>query len=155
MEHDVSDRLQEHGGDGDTDGVESVPAPPRPAPEQLVGRALRLRCPKCGEGRLFTGWFAMPVRCAVCGLKYERAPGYFLGATYINYGLIAVFVTVSFIALRFGLEVPTSTLKYPLFGVAVLLPFVTFRHARALWLALDAHFDKTVLAEETAAEGDS
>jgi uncharacterized protein (DUF983 family) len=127
---------------------------PRPPAEQLVARALRLRCPRCGQGRMFTGWFSMLVRCDQCGLKYERGPGYFLGSAYINYGVIALLTTFSFMVLRFGIGLTTKQIKYPLFAVAMLLPLFTFRYARALWLALDAHFDKSVLADETAAEND-
>ena len=41
-------------------------------------------------------------RCPNCKLKYERGPGYFLGSAYLNYGLTAVIITVSYITLRFG-----------------------------------------------------
>lgn len=127
---------------------------PRPPLSRLLGRALRLRCPRCGEGRLFLGWFTMPERCSRCGLKYERAPGYYLGAAYINYGLIALGSTFAFLLLRFGADIPTDRLKYPLLAACVIVPLLTFRHARALWLALDCHFDPSVLADETATEND-
>ena len=39
---------------------------------------------------LFRTWFAMYERCAVCGLRFEREQGYFLGAMYINYGVTVV-----------------------------------------------------------------
>ena len=138
---------------------ESAAAPeerltPRPPLDQLIGRALRLRCPRCGVGRLFLGWFTMPARCEHCPLKYERAPGYFLGAAYINYGIIALGSTLAFTSLRFGFNVPTETLRYPLLAFCVLLPLYTFRYARAVWLALDAHFDASVLADETAEDDD-
>ena len=59
----------------------------------MLGRALRLRCPRCGEGMLFLGWFHMRSRCDWCGLIYEREPGFFLGSIYVNYGLTAVLTT--------------------------------------------------------------
>lgn len=96
----------------------------------------------------------MPERCSHCSLKYERAPGYYLGAAYINYGLIALGSTFAFLLLRFGAEIPTERLKYPLLAACVIVPLLTFRHARALWLAFDCHFDASVLADETAAEND-
>src|SRR5919204_3989417 len=52
---------------------------------RIVGRALRLRCPRCGRSRLYESWFRMRERCAACGLRYEREQGYFVGAIYINY----------------------------------------------------------------------
>ena len=36
---------------------------------------------------MFTGWFAMAEACAFCGLRYERAQGYWVGAIYVNYGI--------------------------------------------------------------------
>src|SRR3989442_15048273 len=53
---------------------------------RVARRALRLRCPRCGETPLFRGWFAMAPECRFCGLRYERDQGYFVGAIYINYG---------------------------------------------------------------------
>lgn len=127
---------------------ETAPPVPRPSAEMLIGRALRLRCPRCGEGKLFIGWFTMPQRCPVCNLKYERAPGYFLGSSYINYALTAVALTVMYMALHFGLGWSNRELTFPLVGFCVLFPLISFRHARALWLALDCHFDKSILADE-------
>lgn len=127
---------------------DTPPPEPRPSAETLIGRALRLRCPRCGKGKLFIGWFTMPERCSECGLKYERAPGYFLGSSYINYALTAVALTALYIALHFGLGWTNTQLTFPLVGFCVLFPLFSFRHARALWLALDCHFDHSVLASD-------
>ena len=40
----------------------------------LLGRALRLRCALCGQGRLFRGWLAMHPKCANCGVKSFYRP---------------------------------------------------------------------------------
>ena len=37
-----------------------------------LARGLRLRCPRCGGGKLFAGWFRMHPRCAKCDFKFER-----------------------------------------------------------------------------------
>jgi len=126
---------------------ESSP-PQRPSLETLIRRALRLRCPRCGQGELFTGWFSMPERCSECRLKYERAPGYFLGATYINYGLTSVSLTASYFVLHFGLDLSNRQLAGPLAGFCVVVPLLLFRYARALWLAIDCHIDVSVLASD-------
>jgi uncharacterized protein (DUF983 family) len=153
----VDNRVNPTERTNDDAGSQPAPEPPlrpRPPVEQLIGRALRLHCPRCGLGRLFIGWFTMPERCTECGLKFERAPGYYLGSAYINYGAIALLTTAAFIGLRFGLGFSTAQIKYPLLAVAVLVPLFTFRYARALWLALDCHFDASVLAEETGGDND-
>jgi len=33
-----------------------------------IGAGLRGRCPRCGEGRLFSGMLSVAPRCGVCGL---------------------------------------------------------------------------------------
>ncbi|HYC18232.1 MAG TPA: DUF983 domain-containing protein [Pseudolabrys sp.] len=38
-----------------------------------IGRGLRGRCPRCGEGRLFKGFLALRPACEHCGLDYGFA----------------------------------------------------------------------------------
>jgi uncharacterized protein (DUF983 family) len=38
-----------------------------------IGRGLRGRCPRCGEGRLFQGFLALRPACERCGLDYSFA----------------------------------------------------------------------------------
>ena len=92
------------------------------------------------------GWFTMPERCDVCRLKYERAPGYFLGSTYVNYGLTTGLLTVAYLALHFGLGLSKHALIWPLVVFCVAFPLASFRHARAVWLAFDCHFDTSILS---------
>jgi uncharacterized protein (DUF983 family) len=42
-----------------------------PLPPTATG--LRGRCPRCGEGRLFSGFLGLQPRCQVCGLDYSFA----------------------------------------------------------------------------------
>jgi len=129
-----------------TRGDDAASSPfPQPTAGTLIRRALRLRCPRCGAGRLFTGWFTMPERCSECRLKYERAPGYFLGSTYINYGATAVILLFSYLALHDGLHLTNEQLAKPLVAICVLFPLWAFRYARALWLAFDCHFDQSII----------
>ncbi len=90
---------------------------------------------------MFAGYFKMHARCPNCNLKYERAPGYFLGSTYINYGMTTVLLTVLYVALHFGAGFGNRTLSGPLAATCVLVPLLFFRYARSLWLALDCFFD--------------
>ncbi len=53
---------------------------------------LQQRCPRCRMGRIFhysifRGLPKMCDRCSICGLKFEREPGYFLGAMYFSFAL--------------------------------------------------------------------
>src|ERR1700686_190132 len=69
-----------------------------------VGDILCQRCPRGRAGSIFRysifrGFPKMQERCPVCDLKFEREPGYFLGAMYVSYGLGIVIVTIIAAAL--------------------------------------------------------
>lgn len=102
---------------------------------------MRLRCPRCGVGRLFVGWFRMHERCPGCDLKYERAPGYFLGSSYLNYGATALTLVVAYPLLHFGVGWTNTELTFPLVAWVMVFPLFFFRYARSLWLGMDYHFD--------------
>ncbi len=104
-------------------------------------RALRLRCPHCGEGKLFRGLITMHHQCEHCGLVFERAPGFFLGSAYVNYGFTTLSLTALYMGLHYGLEISNAVLAVPLLAYCIVIPLVLFRYARAWWLAMDCLFD--------------
>jgi uncharacterized protein (DUF983 family) len=102
-------------------------------------------CPRCCAGNIFRKsiwlWPGMNERCPVCGLKFEREDGYFLGALYIGYGL-----GIGAIA---GLSVLVwEVTKWPIMKSAVwgmilfvpLAPVLTWM-ARVLWIWMDQAID--------------
>ncbi|HZN32282.1 MAG TPA: DUF983 domain-containing protein [Pirellulaceae bacterium] len=103
----------------------------------LLGRALALRCPLCGRGRLFRGWFAMHEKCPECGASLEREPGFFLGSIYINYGLTGLIAVVAALVLRFRYGVPQNPLLVGGMAFTVVFPLLVFPWARSLWLGFD------------------
>ena len=106
---------------------------------EMLRRALGLRCPRCGEGQLFGGWFAMHETCGVCGLRFEREPGYFVGAIYVNYAVTAVLCLGSAIALDVAIGIPLWAQLTLAGALAVLVPLGFFRYSRSLWLGIE-HF---------------
>jgi uncharacterized protein (DUF983 family) len=103
----------------------------------LLGRALRLRCPLCGQGSLFRTWFGMHRHCPTCGALFEREPGFFLGSIYINYGLTALIVSIAYPALLFNGIASKNTLLVAALAFTVAFPILLFPWARSLWLGFD------------------
>lgn len=103
----------------------------------VLGRGLRLRCPRCGEAPLFTGWFTMPPRCGFCGMTFERAQGYFVGAIYVNYAVTVTIAVGGYLILwaRTGMSTAAQLALWVPF--VVLFPLWFFRYSRSLWLALE------------------
>ena len=120
---------------------------PTSAPPDSIGtvlsRASGLKCPLCGKGHLFDSWIKMKTTCERCGFRFERDPGYFLGSTYINYGLTTFLTTWSYIAVRFVMGIEQRWLIPGLATFCIIFPLVFFRYARSLWLAFDCYFDRT------------
>ena len=114
---------------------------------QAVWRGARLRCPACSRGRLFRNMFQMNTECAECEFGFERPPGYFLGSTYINYGVTAATTTVVYVILLFGFRAPRDRLLPFALTFCVIFPLVFFRFARSLWLSLDCYFDRVGASE--------
>lgn len=79
--------------------------------------------------------------CPNCGLRYERAPGYFLGSAYVNYGIVAGSMTIMYLLLHFVAEISNQVLAGPLIAYCTLVPLILFRYARSWWLAMDCYFD--------------
>ncbi|MBI1847528.1 MAG: DUF983 domain-containing protein [Candidatus Rokubacteria bacterium] len=135
--------------------------PARGRAARIAGRALSLRCPRCGATPLFrqyeptndgaaagtsaprravtwfSSWFRMHPSCALCGLVFERAPGYWIGAIYVNYGVTTVIAIGGYFTL-WRLASPSTAAQ-----LAVWVPFVIvfplwfFRYSRSLWLAVE------------------
>jgi uncharacterized protein (DUF983 family) len=48
------------------DMIPSTPPPP-------AATGLRCRCPRCGQGKLFSGYLSLRPSCEVCGLDFDFA----------------------------------------------------------------------------------
>ena len=112
----------------------------------VVADILHQRCPRCREGAIYRlpllqGWFAMYERCPVCGLKYEREQGYFVGAMYVSYMLAIppylVLVTGLWLLAKWSYSMAL------LGAVVAYLPFVpiVIRLSRVIWMYIDQAFD--------------
>lgn len=112
---------------------------------RALARGVRLRCPRCGLGPLFSGAFKMLPNCPVCHLRYEREQGYFVGAIYLNYAAtVGVAVVGSFALDRYtGISLGLQLAVWGAF--CIVFPLWAFRYSKSLWLALDYYFDPDVV----------
>jgi len=103
-----------------------------------LGALLRLRCPICGKGKLFRGYFDSPERCVSCGYYFMRESGYFLPHVAIGYGVTVLVSLGSWPLMRYvlGIQNPAITLGV-MIAVAVLFGVWFVRYSKVLWLALD------------------
>ncbi|HEX6938047.1 MAG TPA: DUF983 domain-containing protein [Longimicrobiales bacterium] len=108
-----------------------------------LGRALLLRCPHCGRGTLFSSWLKMRRACRACGLLYDRGePDNFIGGYLVNLIAAELIVVAGGLAVLLATwpDVPWDGLTYGLAALMVPVPFATYPYSKALWLAIDLHF---------------
>src|SRR5438132_591116 len=103
-----------------------------------LGALLRLRCPICGKGKLFRGYFDSPERCASCGYFFMRESGYFLPHVPIGYAFTVLTALGSWPILYYVFRVrnPVVTLSI-MIAVAVLFGIWFVRYSKVIWLAID------------------
>lgn len=131
--------------------------PAAPPARAMFARAIRKRCPLCGGGPLFSGWFRMRDRCPTCSLRTRRGEdGYTLGALWFNLFLaelitMSIFVTT---LIRTWPNPPWDRLQIlgPL--EAVLIPLLVWPFARTLFLAFDLRFRPPTPADFSPQAGD-
>lgn len=109
------------------------------------------KCPRCHHGKMFENnnpysfenGLKMKASCSECGLVYEKETGFFYGALYVSYGLMAglfiVWYTID--ALWLHLD-PVVLFAIVLSNILILFP-VAFRWARTLWLNFFVRYDKS------------
>ena len=96
----------------------------------LLQAALRCRCPRCGEGKLFSGLLTVRPACPVCGLDLSEADTGDGAAAFIILILGAVMVGLAFwVEFRFN---------PPLWVHAVLWPALTIPLSIAMMRPLKA-----------------
>jgi uncharacterized protein (DUF983 family) len=114
--------------------MQTAPAAFRTPIRTALGRGLRRRCPRCGEGQLFRRGLKTHERCSECGLLYQR-----------DYGDTLMFMIITdripllagIAILYFGIH-PTGWLSTAMFFGALSLPLLaTLRERQGLALALD------------------
>ena len=108
----------------------------------MLRRGLTKRCPVCGSGHLFDGWFRMKERCPGCDYKFEREEGFFLGAYTVNLaiseGLLLLLAIVPLIFLL-GTNRDVSIWPIVVIGLvaAIVAPLVFYPFSRTIWSAID------------------
>jgi uncharacterized protein (DUF983 family) len=96
---------------------------------------LLLRCPACGQGRLFRTAYALHPKCAGCGVVFEPDPGEMAGGMAVNMVLTSILGVAwaiygaVFSGLNMAIVVAALMVGTLAFGL------VFHRHARGLWVA--------------------
>ncbi len=97
---------------------------------------LRLRCPNCGRGKMFSGLFKIEQTCPYCHVRYERLSGESIGGMFINLGLAELLSISGFFISQALFDPPLifQMVFWVIFNVLFVVLF--YRHSRALWVSI-------------------
>lgn len=108
-------------------------------------------CPNCSDGKVFRdknfffsiGFPKMNSICVKCNFKFDKEPGFFVGAMYVSYGLsvgqalCVYFITSLFFDKALDLRI------IPVIMVAVVLfSFFNIRLSRMIWLYMFKNYSR-------------
>ena len=79
----------------------------------------------------------MNKQCPYCHFRFEREEGYFTSSMAINLVVSELLVTAFALPLAANPAIPILPVLLIGAPLALLLPFLFFRHSRSLWLATD------------------
>jgi len=114
-------------------------------------RAMRLKCPVCGDKPIFPplretrrlrDWFTPLDGCPRCGYPYEREPGYFLLSIWaINYGAGCLLGLAIYLTLEMSYRLPIWHLLAAVLAPVFFFNILFARHSKSLFIAFDHYFD--------------
>ena len=108
----------------------------------LIGRGIRRRCPNCGGGHVFQGWFALKDRCPTCGYSFSREEGYWVSAIIVNTAVIEGLFLLLFIAIVIATAPDVEWVPLLVLGVVMNLVFPIFFYpmSKTVWMGIDLYF---------------
>jgi uncharacterized protein (DUF983 family) len=108
---------------------------------KIIPSILKEKCPNCGKGQVFEkkkSIFQFPVmkkKCEVCDYRFDREPGYFLGAMYLSYGLAVLQGLITFLICHFFFpNLPTIAIPLLIMAVVILFSYKNYKLSRIIYI---------------------
>ncbi len=124
---------------------------PGPSVWRMIGRAFRLRCPRCGSPGQFHHWIRRADHCPGCGYTLERQSDFFFGAYMLNLlvTLGSLFGLMITIVIFEAAQQPPPLVPIVIIGLlcATVLPFLFYPYSFTLWAVIDLQSEPLELQE--------
>jgi ribosomal protein S27AE len=109
----------------------------------LIAGIAKGKCPRCRQGEMFVNhayslkkgsFVVMHERCPKCDYRFSMEPGFFIGASYVNYAFFIVILLSNYFAGRilFG-NVDSTVIFFSVLGFVLILFPVLFRYSRVVY----------------------
>jgi uncharacterized protein (DUF983 family) len=109
----------------------------------FLAQVFRETCPNCGKGHVFLpsqGILKLPImldKCDSCAYRFDREPGYFIGALYISYGLAVLEgILVFFAGVLFFPALSSTWQILSVLAIIIICAKKNYKLARILYIHL-------------------
>ena len=102
------------------------------------------RCPNCETGKIFKNLFKMNTLCPVCNTRFEREPGYFIGAMIASYFLGVFLALPTLLASVFLFDLSMVLALFLSSAQLILFQPILFRTSRILWIRIEAALTRSI-----------
>jgi uncharacterized protein (DUF983 family) len=104
-----------------------------------VRRGFARRCPSCGRGSLYAGWYRLRKSCEACGFVYREEKGDNFAFMYLT---MAALNGLLFLLIYFFGPADWTVKRIVLFASIAVLNLATIPFRKALSLGLDLWIDE-------------
>jgi uncharacterized protein (DUF983 family) len=104
---------------------------------KVLGRALALRCPACGQSSIVRKPFHVKHHCDSCRSLFKREEGFFVGAILANVVTTEFVILMVCVVWLMVIGASYETVLVVLFVIALVFPVAFFHHSWSLWLGFD------------------
>jgi uncharacterized protein (DUF983 family) len=102
----------------------------------ILKYGFRKICPNCKQASMFRTYFKMHDYCPNCGIKYEREPGEYIVAMYINIITTEILFITGYLLTDYFFNWPMWTEIAIWVGFNGLFPTWFYPRTRGIWAAV-------------------
>jgi uncharacterized protein (DUF983 family) len=101
-------------------------------------RGITKRCAVCGHGGLFNRWFRMKPACPTCNTVFEREPGFFAAAVFVNFAFteVVMFLYLAVATMAMLPHPDAQVLIVGSIGICIVLPVLLYPISKTTWFAI-------------------
>ncbi len=115
----------------------------------LFQSIINYKCPKCRKGDLFVKPLDlgkplnMPKQCSHCNQRFNPEPGFYWGAMYVAYGLVAFTLGPIAFFCSLSLDWEVGQVLALIIFLAIVFYVWYMRIARSIWIHINISFSST------------